>query len=335
MGRSGRSGGGGGRSFSGGGGSRSFSGGMRSSSRSGSSSRSSSSRSSSSGLLFRSSGSGYRPSGGYRAPRGYGGGYYRGGGYYSSGGCLTAILKFVLAMVLIFTIFALVMSMSGTPDTRTTVEREPLPLSMSTEVEYYTDTLGWIKSPSRLESGMREFYKKTGVQPHLYIVDNINGSGNPTNSAVEPWMSEKYDEIFNDEAHLLMLFLDNGSDYGVWLMGGSETKTVIDGEAQDIIYNYIDRYYYSDMDDEDMFSTAFTKSAESIMTVYKSPWPKVVMVSVVIAAGVIVLIVVTNHKRKRAQQKIEEDKAAAEILNTPLDKIDGYDPADDLADKYK
>ena len=64
--------------------------------------------------------------------------------------------------------------------TRSTVKREPLDKAYVNETGYYTDELGWIRSSSTLEKGMKDFYQETGVQPYLYITDTVNGTTSPT-----------------------------------------------------------------------------------------------------------------------------------------------------------
>lgn len=322
MSRSGRGSSGGGRSSSSGG-SRGFSGGMSSSGRS---SRSSSSRSSSRSTS---------PSSFHRRPtvyRGYPRRSYYGPRVAGAPGCGTIIVAIIILMMMLTMVTNSSNIMGNSDVIKNTIEREPLPMNMSKETSYYTDELGWIKQPGKLKKGMIEFYKETGVQPHLYITDSIEGSSSPDNLTAEKWMDKKYDELFEDEAHLLMLFLDNGSDYGHWILTGKETKTVIDDGAREIIHGYLDRYVTSDLDDEEMFSTVFSKSAKSMMNVYKSPWIKVV-VGIIVVGGIIIIVKITlDNKRKKKEQELKENQQTIDILNTPLEKINDYS---DLENKYK
>ena len=42
-----------------------------------------------------------------------------------------------------------------------------------TETGYYTDADGdWIHNESELVSGLKQFYRETGVQPYVYILPN-------------------------------------------------------------------------------------------------------------------------------------------------------------------
>ncbi|MCL2164974.1 MAG: hypothetical protein FWH55_11440 [Oscillospiraceae bacterium] len=59
----------------------------------------------------------------------------------------------------------------------------------------------------------RNFYQQTGVQPHLNITDNINGSHNPSAAEVEQFINEAYNTLFTDEAHLLSVFFEYNDNY--------------------------------------------------------------------------------------------------------------------------
>ena len=241
------------------------------------------------------------------------------------------LLAFAIIILFIFMMIGFMVSDGGSVST-STIQREPLPMSMSKETSYYTDNLGWIRKPAKLESGMKEFYKATGVQPHLYIAGDVEGDDYPDNIKVEAWMDKTYDELFTDEAHLMFLFLDNGYDYGSWILVGKEANSVIDMEAQGIIHDYLDRYVTSDMDDEEMFSTVFSKSAQRIMTVHESPWAKVLTYAIVIAGGVIIVRIVLAGRRKKREQQLIKNQQDIDILNTPLEKIKDYSH---LEEKYK
>lgn len=334
MSRSSRSSGGGGSNrSSSSGGSRGFSGGMSSSSRSGRSSRPSSSRQPSSNHFS------------YRRPSGptfinYNNSYPSRRRsthipHYDSG--YGSPMKVIMTIIVVITIASLLASITSVNanEFKNYTKREALSTSMSTETKYFTDELGWIKKSSVLEKGMKEFYKKTGVQPHLYITNNIYNDKNPDNKKVEEFLNAKYDELFKDEAHLLLVFLDNGDDWGSWIMTGNVAKSVIDNEAQDFIHALINKYATSDLEDEEMFSMVFSKSADLLMTVYKSPWPTMLMIIAIVGISAGVVIIVIKSKLKKKELEVEQDKYNKEILNTPLEEIKPNDISDDLMDKYR
>ncbi len=329
----GRSGGSGGRSSGGSfGGSRSSggrSGGMGSSHRSGSSGSWGSIGSSGSRLF----GSGTRMSSG-GAP---GGGSIDGGSGGPVGcGCGFIILMLiVLMLVLIIGAFIASAITGSTEVTKSTVARQPLPAGSVNETKYYTDELGWINNQTKMEDGLKYFYQKTGVQPYVVIIDNVNGSYHPTESELDSYARALYDELFTDEAHLLFVFYEYNDFYMDRYVVGTQAKTVIDTEAADIFLDYIDRNYYdSNLTDEDFFSNSFRDAANRIMTITKSPWISA-MTTIAIVFGVVVLaILLFIWWRHAKNQKNLEAKRTAEMLNTPLEKFDDVE-IEDLAKKYE
>lgn len=278
------------------------------------------------------------------------GGIFRpplGGGYYGGGlsprprraggggcGCLTLIIILLVIAVIFLIIFSLSGNMkASTKDniTVSSVERVPLPPGSVNETRYYTDELGWINNESKLLDGLRHFYKETGVQPYLFLTDTINASHFPTEGDLETFANDLYDDLFTDEAHLLLVFFEYDGRYMDWYLAGTQAKSVIDREAGDILLDYIDRYYYDgNLDDEEFFSKSFRDAGDRIMTVTKSPW-----ITVFIVLGMAILVIVLFMWWKKAkEQKNLEAKRREEILKTPLDKF-GDTEAEDLLKKYQ
>lgn len=126
------------------------------------------------------------------------------------------------------------------------------------ETGYFTDELGWISDSSALTAGMEQFYRETGVQPYLYLFDNIDGNYNPSDAQVEAFAHSVYDRLFEDEAHLLVLFWEYGNQHEAWYLAGTQASAVIDTEAGDILIDNIERYYYDrSLNEETFFSKAF------------------------------------------------------------------------------
>ncbi len=215
-----------------------------------------------------------------------------------------------------------------------TVQREALPASASEDVGWYTDADGdWIHNTSLLTNGLKSFYQQTGVRPYLYILPN----GTTTSvSDLQSRAESLYSELFSDEGHFLLVFCDDGEGgYNCGYAVGSQAKTVMDSEAISILGDYLDRYY-SDMSisEEEIFSNAFAKTAERIMTVTGSTARTTTMVlggvaAVAIVAGVVIFVV-----RKKSADKAAEAKRTQDILNTPLEKF-GSDEVEELAKKYQ
>lgn len=206
----------------------------------------------------------------------------------------------------------------------------PLEAGSVVETAYYTDELGWIKSPRVLEEGMELFYERTGVQPYLYLTDRINGQVTFTAAEVESFLNEKYNELFQDEAHLLLLFTEYDGAYSRWYLSGSQAQTVIGSEEAQIILDYVDRYYYSSYDEDTYFSKVFADSSEEIMSGPSNFFPLALIIVLLICLVVLSYYWWANIAYQR-KLKAEETKA---ILDTPLEEIVNLE-LKDLEDKYK
>lgn len=301
---------------------------------------------SSSGPRHSYSGYGYGPRPGY----GYGPRPHR-RGYRGNGGGAGSCSTLLLAILLILIVCALLGTASysgtsyshgGNTVTSSTIEREKLNSSSLIETEYYTDDAGYIYNSNKLEKGMKNFYKQTGVQPYLYVTDNIDGNTMPTQAELEAKSEELYDAIIPDEAHFFVLFVDSvdledaGQDFVAYYVVGNEARTVMDDEACEIVVDYITASYYdtSYSDWEDFLSAAYDKAGTRIMKVTVNPWVYVLSIS-----GVAVIVVV-GYKwwEKKRQAKKEEEERTDKILNTPLETYSSAkvnDEASDLAKKYQ
>lgn len=323
----GRAGGGGGSRGGG------FSGGSR-----GFSSHSSSSRGGYSG--GRSGGGGHHGGyhGGYNSHyyHHYGGGprfYYFGNGGDSGLGIIT-IIRVIIILSIISSMFGMFSDKSGAGGdiTKSTVKREKLESSSIVETDaYYIDTLNWIDSGGMLKDGMKYFYKKTGVQPFLYITDNIAGKTYGfTQSDMEQYGNALYDALFEDEAHLLVVFCENDGNYNSFYITGKEAKTVIDDEAGEILLDYIDHYYYSDYEDDEFFSISFEKTADRIMRVTPN-YAAFIAIGIIV---IIILVILFMWWKSKKKAKLDKMKAAKDILGADINEFSD-DSVEDLARKYE
>ena len=327
MGRAGAGGGGGGHS-----------GGGHSSSRS------------SGGHHVSSGSSGRRAGGGrssYSGHSSYGGGRFYGGGFYprpprrstvivSHGGSFNAVISliiFVVVLIAAFGGFPSSNSSSTKSVPKSTQNRERLESGVGYDNNCIVDNIGWFDNVTKTEKSIKKFYDKTGVQP--YIVLNAYDSTLLTDTAKEEYAKKWYDEhIKNESTFLYMYFAEPDTDNDVGYMAyvnGKQIPSVMDSEAIEIFWAYVDKYWYSDMSTDDMFTTIFTKTADRIMTKSTTAADvgnnaiKVIGV-IIVFAGIIVVMVL------RRKHKAEEAKETEKILNTPLN---GDSEADDLLKKYK
>lgn len=327
MGRAGAGGGGGGHS-----------GGGHSSSRS------------SGGHHVSSGSSGRRADGGggiYSGRSSYGGGGFYGGSFYprpprrstvivSHGGSFNAIISLIIFIVVLIAAFGGFPSSNSSSTKsvpKSTQNRERLESGVGYDNNCIVDNIGWFDNVTKTEKSIKQFYDKTGVQP--CIVLNAYDSTLLTDTAKEEYAKKWYDEhIKNESTFLYMYFAEPDTDNDVGYMAyvnGKQVPSVMDSEAIEIFWAYVDKYWYSDMSTDDMFTTIFTKTADRIMTKSTTAADvgnnaiKVIGV-IIVFAGIIVVMVL------RRKHKAEEAKETEKILNTPLN---GDSEADDLLKKYK
>ena len=298
-----------------------------------------------------SSGSSGRRAGGgrssYSGHSSYGGGRFYGGGFYprpprrstvivSHGGSFNAVISliiFVVVLIAAFGGFPSSNSSSTKSVPKSTQNRERLESGVGYDNNCIVDNIGWFDNVTKTEKSIKKFYDKTGVQP--YIVLNAYDSTLLTDTAKEEYAKKWYDEhIKNESTFLYMYFAEPDTDNDVGYMAyvnGKQVSSVMDSEAIEIFWAYVDKYWYSDMSTDDMFTTIFTKTADRIMTKSTTAADvgnnavKVIGV-IVVFAGIIVVMVI------RRKHKAEEAKETEKILNTPLN---GDSEADDLLKKYK
>lgn len=282
--------------------------------------------------------------GGFGGPRmgwgpgfGWGGGWRRRrGGFFMGGGGPSLFI--VLAIIGAAIAFSAVPQGAGRNVTPSTIDRQALPQGSAIDSgPMFTDHIGWIGNPARLLPGMRNFFQRTGVRPHLYLVGEIYGTITPTNAQLESFANARYSELFDDEAHMLFLFFRNArGQYGMWAAVGNQAQSVMDGEALDILMDFVQRYYYDrNVGTEEMFSRSFDQASGRIMTVTRSPW-----IPVLVLAGLILILLLLLGWWKRAkEQKNLEAEQTERILGQSLDTFEsspgaGSDPASRLAEKY-
>lgn len=241
-----------------------------------------------------------------------------------------SLLELFSLLIVCVVFIAVANTISSTSITSSTIEREKLDSQYVVTTNYYEDHLGWVESGSRLESGMKAFFKETGVQPYLYLTETINGETHPSDEEMKAFAESLYDELFEDEGHLLVVFQEYNSngDYFCWTVAGRQAKTVFDDEARDIFFDYLDSYYYSDKDTSDFFSATFRDTGERMMEVTQNPWVKVVIIIVI----AIIIYLLFQWWQKAKEQKNLEAEQAERILNTPIDNLSS---TSDLENKYK
>lgn len=228
-------------------------------------------------------------------------------------------------------------SMVNISGTQSTKEREKLDRELvNFSNEWYTDELGWIEFEGDLISGMEHFYDKTGIQPYLYLV---NSNGTMSADEMNEFAHSTYDELFNDEGHMLVCYFSCVND-GPWLVEGDlylvtgqATELIMDDEAQKIFWSTYDYYYEdSNLSIEEFYGNTFRTAGDKIMA-GPIPWRNVIIVVVIVIGVVVALVIFVNWWKARTKQKNKEQEDLERMLDKPLETF-GDQSLNDLKDKY-
>lgn len=259
--------------------------------------------------------------------------HYGGYGRRRSGGAASHLLGWVIVIIIVV-LYLLFSSAAGGQDTKSTIQRTKLESQNAYINDCIVDELGWFDNVSHTGAELKDFWKETGVQP--YIVLHEYDATLTSNDEKEQWANEYYEEHFDTEnIFLYVYFAEKDADNDVGYMcyvNGYEASSVMDSEAVEIFWNYIDSYWYSDLSTDELFIKVFDREADTIMhvsTTGKDIVKWVVILAVVIVVG-ITIIKVVRTKAARAKQKAEEDER---ILNTPINDMI-KDSENDVTNKY-
>lgn len=263
-----------------------------------------------------------------RRRRGYNRGGYGGGGCggCAGGGCFSSIFTIILLMFAFNLIWGMIPGNNNSSAVETiqvnssSIEREPIEKGLVNETEYYEDKLAWINNPNEINKGLAYFYDKTNIQPFVYITDNIDGDANPEPEAIDEFANNLYDELFTDEAHLLLVHFENYKeyryDYSYHTVYGSQAKVLMDDEAEGILFDYLDYHYARNVDNDTFFAEAFKDTADRIMTVTRSPW---IPAFIVIGVAVILLVLFNWWRSALSKPDSANENSGTEKTKDSLD----------------
>lgn len=268
-----------------------------------------------------------------------------GSSYYSSPRTVTHvytdgagyIVSTIITWIIVLLIVVAMIWVSANKDTNgvtSTVQRIKLDYPGGYINNCITDELGWFSNESKTETELKYFYDKTGVQP-MIILKNYDSSLVTEEDKIA-WTEKYYEDNFTQEnIFLYVYFAEEDTDNDVGYMtytNGYGTSSVMDSEAVDIFWSYIDRYWYTDMTTDEVFLETFKNTADVIMksATAKQDTVKWVVIGVTVIGGGLITVVIMKLKRKHDREKAEETER---ILNTPLETLSDNDN-DDLIDKY-
>ncbi len=242
-------------------------------------------------------------------------------------GCFTSILTVFLVMFVVCFLFGILSGGCGRGDYDTgstvasTIVRTKLSDSHSYDSNDVADDLGWFDSVSDTESRLKDFYDATGVQPYVYL--KAYDSSLTSDEEKESWAKNFFDNTLKDQdGFLFVYFAEEDQDEDVGYMAyvaGSRAQSVMDSEAVDIFWSYIDRYWPTDKSTDDVIYLSFTDTADAIMHVSttEADLSKYRLLAVIVVGGGAVIFLIIREKNRRAHEKAKETES---ILNTPLEQ---------------
>lgn len=244
----------------------------------------------------------------------------------SSSGLGTLIACLIVFAVVIFSFF---MIASDDSDVTSTINREKIENPIPYDNNCIKDELGYVENTSKLSKNLKNFYNKTGIQPYIYLksYDETLTSDSQKDNYAQNWYEQNID---NEDTFLFVYYEDqdpNEIGYMAYV-NGKQVTSVMDSEAVNIFWNYIDRYWTDDsLSTVEVFTKTFNSTANTIME--KSATSNDIIKIICIIVGIIIviggIIYILRMKFKRDKEKAKE---TVEILKTPLDK------SDELRDKY-
>lgn len=244
----------------------------------------------------------------------------------SSSGLGTLIACLIVFAVVIFSFF---MIASDDSDVTSTINREKIENPIPYNNNCIKDELGYVENTSKLSKNLKNFYNKTGIQPYIYLksYDETLTSDSQKDNYAQNWYEQNID---NEDTFLFVYYEDqdpNEIGYMAYV-NGKQVTSVMDSEAVNIFWNYIDRYWTDDsLSTVEVFTKTFNSTANTIME--KSTTSNDIIKIICIIVGIIIVIGGIIHiLRMKFKRDKEKAKETVEILKTPLDK------SDELRDKY-
>ena len=200
------------------------------------------------------------------------------GGKKPNGG-LTGLMPLIgiLAALVIFLLIFMMPSCSNNEPNRndynvtvpeSTYNRTKLDSGLPYDSNCIDDQLGWFENRTSAAKRLKVFYDKTGIQPYILFAKY-----NPqlkTDDEKQAWAREWYDDHIDNEDTLLFVYfaeqdVDNDVGY-MTLVNGKHVSSIMDAQATEIFWTYLDEYWFSDRSTDDAIVATFDSTADRIMT---------------------------------------------------------------------
>lgn len=255
--------------------------------------------------------------------------------YAGNSSPLSNIIALITILIVAASIFFAVKSAFG--PMKNDIPRERLETGNAFDNNCIDDQIGWFDNINSTSKQLQKFWKETGVQPYIILKDDDGTL--TTDAQKEAWTTAYYDEnIDREDAFLYVYFYEQGEEstgvpgYMAYA-NGYEASSVMDSGAVEIFWNYLDRYWVTDMSMDAVIYTTFNKTGETIMHVSTTGKDIVKWAIIAVVVGIIGFVAVfsINKKFKDKRAKAEEDER---ILKATVEGIHKNAGDEDLVDKY-
>lgn len=235
--------------------------------------------------------------------------------------CLSCVGLFFV--VLMICGFAMIFSSLGSKGLVSIKNRTKLEHPVAYDNDNIIDELGYIDDPSKLSTDLQNFYNTTGVLP--YVVLKSYDESLTSDEEKTAYAEQYYDEHIKNEGSMLYMYFEepNPDDVGYMsYVNGTAVASVMDAEAIDIFWSYLDTYWVDEnLSMDEVFVKTFDQTAATIMTKSKTKedvaFVKYFVIALVIIGVLIVILGLIWFKHQR-----EKARETERILNTPLDHSD-------------
>lgn len=236
---------------------------------------------------------------------------------------------------------------------QSTVQRERLESTGGFDSDCIIDELGWISNKSQVVKSMKYFWEKTGVQPVVYLKAydpslGIFDMSMPVQdeflagtSSSEGWLDEWFEGEGLSETSYAFIYFDGpesgelyDNHYQFYTVPGRQVGSVMDSEAEDIFYSYLENYWHmdpADITEDEMFINTWTKTADRIM---EKTTASLDVAKYAVVFGIIVFVAFAAFKavKVRRDNERERNEETERILNADIHS----DPSerDETLDKW-
>lgn len=213
--------------------------------------------------------------------------------------------------------------------------REKIQGNIAFDSDCVTDEIGWFVMPNSAGVRLKKFWEKTGVQPRVLF--RAYDSTLTTDDMKQEWAEQYYENNIEDENTFLFVYfaekdIDNDVGYMSYVNGYS-VNGMMDAEAIDIFWNYIDKYWYTDMSTDDVIVKAFNETAERITTKSTTTMDFIYVLLIGGVALIVLLLILAIIIRKQKAQA-EKDAATERILKADIGDLTKSSAEEDLVNKY-